>query len=49
MKLPAIPFKIADGNSQMNLVNFTASLKEAVSQIRNLGEVFSEGGFGIPG
>ncbi|CAN0030228.1 unnamed protein product, partial [Ascophyllum nodosum] len=31
MKLPSIPFDIADGNSQMNLVNFTASLKEAVA------------------
>ena len=40
VKLPTIPFDIADGNSQMNLVNFTASLKEAVAQIRNLGEDF---------
>ena len=31
MTLPAIPFDIADGNSHMNLVNFTASLKEAVA------------------
>ena len=49
MKLPSIPFDIADGNSQMNLVNFTASLKEAVMQIRDLGEDFSEDGFWIPG
>ena len=49
MKLPSIPFDIADGNSQMNLVNFTASLKEAVTQIRDLGEDFSEDGFWIPG
>ena len=33
----------------MNLVNFTASLKEAVAQIRDLGEYFSEDGFLIPG
>ena len=44
-----IPFDIADGNSQMNLVNFTASLKEAVAQIRDLGEDFSKGDFWIPG
>ena len=43
------PFDIADGNSQMNLVNYTASLKEAVAQIRNLGEDFSEDYFWIPG
>ena len=49
MKLPSIPFDIADGNSQVNLVNFTASLKEAVAQIRNLGENFSEDGSWIPG
>ena len=49
MKLPAIPFDIADGNSQMNLVNFTAFLKEAVAQIRDLEEDFSEDGFWIPG
>ena len=49
MKLPSIPFDIADGNSQMNLVNFTASLKEAIAQIRDLGEDFSEDGFWIPG
>ena len=45
MKLPAIPFDIADGNSQMNLVNFTAFLKEAVAQIRDSEEDFSEDGF----
>ncbi|CAM9918587.1 unnamed protein product, partial [Ascophyllum nodosum] len=49
MKLPSIPFDIADGNSQMNLVNFTASLMEAFTQIRDLGEDFSEDGFWIPG
>ena len=49
MKLPAIPFDIADGNSRMNLVNFTASLKEAVAQIKDLGEDLSEDGFWIPG
>ena len=36
------PFRHSDGNSQMNLVNFTASLKEAVAQIRDLGDDFSE-------
>ena len=35
-----ILFDIADGNPQMNLVNFTASIKEAVAQIRDLGEEF---------
>ena len=49
MKSPAIPFDIADGNSQMNLVNFTAFLKEAVAQIRDLEEDFSEDSFWIPG
>ena len=49
MKLPLIPFDIADGNSHMNLVNFTASLKEAVAQIRDLGEDFSEDDCWIPG
>ena len=49
MKLPTIPFDIADVNSQMNLVNFTASLKEVVAQIRDLGEGFSEDEFWIPG
>ena len=49
MKLPTIPFDIADGNSRMNLVNFTASLKEVVAQIRDLGEDFSEDDFWIPG
>ena len=49
MKLPAIPFDIADGNSRMNLVNFTASLKEAVAQIKDLGEDLSVDGFWIPG
>ena len=49
MKLPSIPFDIADGNHRMNLVNFTASLKEAVAQIRDLGEDFSEDGFWISG
>ena len=29
----------------MNLVNFTVSFKEAVAQIRDLGEDFSEDGF----
>ena len=33
----------------MNLVNFTASLKEAVAQIRDLGEDLSEDHCGIPG
>ena len=33
----------------MNLVNFTAFLKEAVAQIRDLVEYFSEDGFWIPG
>ena len=41
MKLPSIPFDIADGNSH-------ASLKEAVAQIRDLGEDFSDDGFWIP-
>ena len=36
------PFRHSAGNSQMNLVNFTASLKEAVAQIRDLGDDFSE-------
>ena len=45
MKLLSIPFDTADGNFRMNLVNFTASLKEAVSQTRDLGEDFSEDGF----
>ena len=45
MKLPTIPFDIADGNSQMNIVNFTASLKEAAAQIRDLGDDFREDGF----
>ena len=49
MKFLTIFFDIADGNSQMNLVNFTASLNEAVAQIRDLGEDFSEDGFWIPG
>ena len=40
MKLPMIPFDIADGNFQMNLVNFTTSLQEAVAQIRDLVEDF---------
>ena len=43
------PFDITDGNSQMNLVNFTASLKDAVAQIRDLGEDFSKNDFWIPG
>ena len=33
----------------MNRVHFTASLKEAIGQIRDLGEDFSEDGFWIPG
>ena len=33
----------------MNLVNFTASLKEAVAQIRDLGEDFSEDDVWVPG
>ena len=33
----------------MNLVSFTASLKEAVAQIRDLGEDFSEDDLWIPG
>ena len=33
----------------MNLVNFTASLKEAVVQIGDLVEYFKEDGFWIPG
>ena len=45
MKLPSTPFDIADGNSRMNLVNFTASLKKAVAQIRDLGRDFSEDGY----
>ena len=49
MKLPSVPFDIADGNSRINLVNFTASLKEAVAQIRDLGEYFSQDGFWVPG
>ena len=49
MKLPSIPFDVADGNSQMNLVNSTASFKEAVVQIRDLGEDFSVDRFWIPG
>ena len=49
MKLPTIPFAMADGNSQVNLGDFTASLKEAVAQIRDLEESFSEDGFWIPG
>ena len=49
MKLPLIPFDIAEGNSHMNLVNFTASLKEAAAQIRDLGEDFSVDDFWIPG
>ena len=49
MKLPSIPFDIADGNSRMNLVSFTASLKETLAQIRDLGDDFSEDGFWIPG
>ena len=49
MKLPTIPFDTADGHSQMNLINFTASLKEAVAQIRGLGKDFVEDGFWIPG
>ena len=49
MKLPTTPFDIADGNDRMNLVNFTASVKEAVAQIRDLREDFSENGFWIPG
>ena len=49
MKLATILFDIADGNSHTNLVNSTASLKEAVAQIRDLGEDFSGDGFWIPG
>ena len=49
MKLPAIPFDIADGNFQITLVNFTASLKKDVAQVRDLGEDISEDGFKIPG
>ena len=49
MKLPSIPFDITDGNSRVNLVNFAASLKEAVAQVRDLGENFSEDGFWIAG
>ena len=41
MKLSTIPFDITNGNSQMNLVDFTASLKEAVAQTRDLGEDLS--------
>ena len=47
MTLPAIPFDIADGHSQMNLVKFTAFLNEAVAQIRDSEEDFSEDGFWI--
>ena len=49
MKLPSIPFDIADGNVKINLVDFTASLKEAVVQMRDLVEDFSEGDFWISG
>ena len=49
MKLPTIPFDIADGISELNFVVLTASFKEAVAQIRGLGEDFSEGDFWIPG
>ena len=49
MKLPSIPFDIAERNSRMNLVSLTASLNEAVAQISDLGEDFCENGFWIPG
>ena len=44
-----MPFDIADGNSQINLANFTASLNEAVAQIRDLGNESSEDNVWIPG
>ena len=47
-KLPTTPFDFTDGNFLMNLVDFTASLKEAVAQIRDLGEDLSEDSFGFP-
>ena len=49
MKLPTVLFKTAEGNSQMNFVNFTASLKKTVAPIRDLGGDFSEDDFRIPG
>ena len=49
MKLPTIPFDIADGNSQMSLVKFTASIEKAVAQVRDLDEDFREDKFWIPG
>ena len=48
MKLPSTPFNIPDENSRMNLVNFAASLKETVAQIRDLRKYFSEDGFWVP-
>ena len=47
MKLPTIPFDFDGGKSLMNLANFSASLKETVAQIRDLGEDFSEDEFWI--
>ena len=49
MKLLTIPFDTADGNFQIKLVNFTASLKEPEAHIRDLGEDFSENDLWIPG
>ena len=48
MKLPTIPFDIADEKFQMDLANSAASLRETVAQVIDLGDDFSENEFWIP-